>query len=160
MSELDFFSAAAQLGDIKHLDVAAMELLYRVEMSGDVFYDKLASAIGNDEVAVLLRRNGREEVGHARRIRKAIDLKAGPSYVAPPELEQLYEVPLPRTIDPGLFEAIVAAELAGDAGYQGWAKSEPDEEIKRLLLLNGREETIHGDRVREAIAILATATNA
>ena len=50
--------------------------------------------------------------------------------------------------------AIVQAELNGDAGYQAWADAEPDEEIKRLLLLNGREETIHGNRVREAIELL------
>ena len=56
-----------------------------------------------------------------------------------------------------LFPAIVKAELDGDAGYQRWADREADPEVERLLRLNGREETIHGNRVAEALAILEAA---
>jgi hypothetical protein len=56
-----------------------------------------------------------------------------------------------------LFPAIVKAELAGDAGYQRWAELEPDPEVARLLRLNGREETIHGERVAKALEILSAA---
>ena len=158
MSEQDFFSASVQLFSITHLDVRAMELLYRVEMSGDHFYQQLAATMTNPRVAELLQRNGREETGHARRIRKAVALKQ-PDYVEPPELSQLFTVSLPDTIDAALFEAIVSAELQGDAGYQAWADNEPDPEIKTLLLRNGREETIHGERVREAIALMHADAN-
>ena len=153
MSDQDFFQATAQLFSVTHLDVPAMELLYRVEMSGDAFYQQLADKMTNENVAELLRRNGREETGHARRIRKAIDLKQ-PGYVEPAELSEPFVVSLPDTIDARLFEAIVSAEIQGDAGYQAWADNEPDPEIKTLLMRNGREETIHGARVREAIALL------
>jgi hypothetical protein len=54
---------------------------------------------------------------------------------------------------------IVQGERDGDAGYQRWADNEPDPEVARLLRLNGREETIHGERV-EVIAILEQAAGA
>jgi hypothetical protein len=54
----------------------------------------------------------------------------------------------------------VQGERDGDAGYQRWADNEPDPEVARLLRLNGREETIHGERVSEVIAILERAAGA
>ena len=48
-----------------------------------------------------------------------------------------------------------AAEKVRDAGYQRWADRETDPEVQRLLRLNGREETTHGERVREVMALLA-----
>ena len=61
---------------------------------------------------------------------------------------------LPDTIDHAMLPFIVAGEQAGDAGYQEWADNEPDPEVARLLRLNGREETLHGERVTQVIAIL------
>ena len=49
---------------------------------------------------------------------------------------------------------IVVGMHSGDAGYQRWADAEPDPEVLRLLRLNGREEAIHAERVRQALAIL------
>ena len=60
----------------------------------------------------------------------------------------------PDTIDAAMLPMIVQGERAGDAGYQQWADNEPDAEVARLLRLNGREETLHGERVTEAMAIL------
>ena len=77
MSEHDFLSANAALGATEVLDVEAMQLLFKVECSGEDFYKCLADRVGNAEAADLLRRNGREEMGHARRIRRAIALKLG-----------------------------------------------------------------------------------
>ena len=73
----DFFSAAASLGKVDTLDVATMELLIKVENSGEDFYNLLADRVGNEEAGELLRRNGREEMGHARRIQRAIAIKTG-----------------------------------------------------------------------------------
>ena len=56
-----------------------------------------------------------------------------------------------------LFPAIIKAEMDGDAGYQRWADGEPDPEVARLLRLNGREETKHGERAARALAILEAA---
>jgi hypothetical protein len=63
-------------------------------------------------------------------------------------------VPLPDVIDAALFPVIVQAEIDGDAGYQRWADREPDPEVARLLRLNGKEETGHGERVKQVMAIL------
>jgi rubrerythrin len=153
----DFFSAAASLGQVETLDVATMELLIKVENSGEDFYNLLADRIGNEEAGELLRRNGREEVGHARRISRAIALKLGTDYEPSPELLERFEVPLPEVVGLELFPLIVKAELDGDAGYQRWADNEPDPEVARLLRRNGREETKHGERAQAALAILEAA---
>jgi rubrerythrin len=151
---MDFFSASLHLAEVERLDVPDMELLVRLENSGVAFYDMLADRIGDDEAAVLLRRNGREEAGHARRVLRALELKAGEGYEAPAELSEPLEVNLPDPIDPAVFPLIVAGEIDGDAGYQGWADHEDDSEVARLLRLNGREETTHAERLREVMAIL------
>ncbi len=70
----DFFAAVAALGAVEQLDVEALRLLYRIECSGEDFYNLLADRIGNADAAELLRRNGREERGHAERVREVIAL--------------------------------------------------------------------------------------
>jgi rubrerythrin len=155
--DLDFFSASARLNACTELDVSAMELLYRLECSGEDFYNALAERIGNEEAADLLRENGREELGHARRVQRAIAIKLGQDYEPPAEVEQRFAIPLPDTIPLDIFPAIVQAELDGDAGYQQWADHESDPEVARLLRLNGREETKHGERVQQALAIVEAA---
>jgi Rubrerythrin len=156
-NDLDFFSASAQLAACKELDIPAMELLYRLEISGDDFYQALADRIGNDEAGDLLRKNGREELGHARRVQRAIGIKLGTDYEPSAEIRTPFAIPLPKTIGLDLFPAIVKAEMDGDAGYQYWADRESDPEVARLLRLNGREETGHGERVAQALSILEAA---
>jgi rubrerythrin len=155
----DFASAAQALANVEQLDVAAMELLYTLECSGEDFYNLLAERIGNPEAAELFRRNGREEFGHARRIARAIGIKLGCDYEPSAEMQERYPVHLPATIDAAMLPGIVAGEQAGDAGYQAWADHEPDPDVARLLRLNGREETLHGERVTQAIAILDSASD-
>ncbi len=150
----DFFSAATALGGIETLDVNAMRLLFRVERSGEAFYDGVAARIGDARAAELLRKNGREERGHSERVRRAIAIKLGGTFEPSGEDLAPYAIPLPDEIPLALLPQIVQAELDGDAGYQRWADRETDPEVQRLLRLNGREETVHGERVREVIAIL------
>ena len=154
----DFFSAVAALNTIEELDVDALRLLYRVECSGEDFYNQLADRIGDAGAADLLRRNGREERGHAERVRRVIGIKLGRPYEPTEEDRARYAIPLPDKIGPELLPLIVRGELDGDAGYQRWADRESDAEAQRLLRLNGREETTHGERVREVIALLAGGT--
>jgi hypothetical protein len=152
---LDFYSANGALAGIDVLDVDAMRLIYRLEVAGDAFYRGLADRIENEEAAELLRRNGREELGHAERIRLAIALRLGiESYE--PEGDDLVPlgVPLPDRVSPRFLPVIVQGELDGDAGYQRWADSETDPAVARLLRQNGREETQHGKRVQQVMAIL------
>ena len=156
--ELDFASASQTLAQLDSLDVPAMELMYKLECSGEDFYNLLADRIDNDDAAELFRRNAKEELGHARRIARAIAIKQGSEFEPTPELQERYEITLPDTIDVAMLPHIVAGEQAGDAGYQGWADNESDPDVARLLRLNGREETLHGERVNQAIAILEAAS--
>lgn len=153
--ELDFYSANGALAGVEVLDVDAMRLMYRLELSGEDFYNGLADRIGNDEAAELLRRNGREEAGHAERIRQAIAIRLGVDDYQP-EGDDLvrFAAPLPDTISPRFLPVIVQAELDGDAGYQRWADNESDPAVARLLRQNGREETQHGRRVEQVIELL------
>jgi rubrerythrin len=153
----DFFSASVELAGLDQLDVPALELLFKLECSGEDFYNALADRIGDDRAAALLRKNGREELGHARRVQRAIEIKV-PGYEPSGEVMERFSIPLPDTISPDLLPVIVQAEIDGDAGYQRWADHESDPDVARLLRLNGREETLHGERVSEAIAILQGAS--
>jgi rubrerythrin len=154
VSEHDFFSANAALAQVERLDVEAMQLLFRVECSGEDFYNDLADRVGDERAADLLRRNGREELGHARRIQRALAIKLGQPYEPTSEMLDRFAIPLPDEVGLDLFPIIIDAEVKGDAGYQRWADLEPDAEVARLLRLNGREETIHSQRATEALAIL------
>jgi rubrerythrin len=154
VSEHDFFSANAALAATDELDVEAMRLLYRVEVSGEDFYNRLADRVGHDDAATLLRRNGREEMGHARRIHRALSLKLGEPFEPTAEMSTCFEIPLPDQVGVDLFPIIIEAEVQGDAGYQRWADREDDPEIAKLLRRNGREETVHAQRATEALALL------
>lgn len=154
---MDFFAASAAVAQAKEMDVPTMELVFRLEQSGEDFYNALADRVGNEEAAALLRKNGREEVGHARRLQRAISIKLGEEWVPSPEALTRFAIPLPDEISIDIFPVIVQAEIDGDAGYQRWADREADPEVARLLRLNGREETIHGERVAQALEILQAA---
>lgn len=154
MNQQDFQTAAQTLAELDHLDVEGLRLLYLLEVNGEHFYEQLADRVDNQAVADLLRRNGREERGHARRIGRALSLKLGAEFQPGDDLEQRYDIPLPPSVGPDLLAAIVQGELDGDASYQKWAGAEPDPEVARLLRLNGREETMHGRRIEQAIALM------
>ncbi|MCU1345921.1 MAG: hypothetical protein JWL70_2187 [Acidimicrobiia bacterium] len=155
--QADSGSAFAAIEALDHLDVDALKVLFRVENSGEDFYLQLAERIDNEQAAELLRRNGREEAGHARRIARAIGHKLGTDFEPTPDMLVRFPVSVPDKISPRLLPRLVAGELEGDAGYQRWADNEPDPEVARLLRLNGREETMHGERVKEVLAILEAA---
>jgi rubrerythrin len=157
MEQDDFFAAVAALGGIEELDVANLRLLYRIECSGEDFYNQLADRIGDDRAADLLRRNGREERAHAERVRRVLGIKLGHPYQPTAEDQARYVIPLPPSIDASLLPLIVQGELAGDADYHRWAERESDPEAQRLLRQNGREETTHGERVQQVIALLTGA---
>jgi rubrerythrin len=147
----------SDLSELEQLNVDAMRALYKIEMSGKAFYDALAERIGNDEVAVLLRRNGREEAGHARRLGRAIALKLGTDFEPTPDMVERAEVRLPEAMGANYLPSLVQLELDGEPGYRRWADHEPDPAVARLLLLNGREEALHAERVKAAMAILGIA---
>jgi rubrerythrin len=155
MAAQNFYEANTALFGKERLEVEDLELMYRLEMTGEEFYYRLADRVGNAEAAELLRRNGVEEKAHARRLAKALSIKLGREWQPTPEQAELMDIPLPDRIDAKMFLGIVKGELGGDAGYQKWADAEPDEEVQKLLRLNGREETIHAGRAQQVYDLLA-----
>jgi rubrerythrin len=143
-----------ELAELDQLDTDALRSLFTIELGGEDFYNALAERATNAEAAELLRRNGREEAGHARRIARAIAIKLGTDFEPTPDMLERRAVRVPDELDAALLRALVQGERDGDAGYQRWADHEPDPDVARLLRLNGREETIHGGRVEQAIALL------
>jgi rubrerythrin len=143
-----------ELAELDQLDTDALRSLFTIELGGEDFYNALAERATNAEAAELLRRNGREEAGHARRIARAIAIKLGTDFEPTPDMLERRAVRVPDELDAALLRALVQGERDGDAGYQRWADHEPDPDVARLLRLNGREETIHGGRVEQAIVLL------
>ena len=143
-----------ELGELESLDVDALRSMFTLELAGEQFYNALAERVGNEQAAELLRRNGREEAGHARRIERAIAIKLGHPFTPTSDMLERPQVQLPEHVGAELLGVIVQAEFDGDAGYQRWADNEDLPEVERLLRLNGREESIHGRRVEQAIALL------
>lgn len=158
MSELpDFFTANLEVAAATELDVDTMWKVFRLERTGHEFYEQLAVRIDHPGAQELLRRNGKEELAHARRILKAISLTLGAEIEPTEEQLELHSVPLPDTVDAALLGLVVAGERNADAGYQAWADQVDDPEVAKLLRLNGREETIHSERVDQAIALMTAA---
>lgn len=154
VTTMDFATAAASLNELESLGLDDLRLMYRVERAGEEFYERLASGIDNDEAAALLRANGREERKHAERIARMISIKLGHDFVPTAEELEPLAVQLPDPVPVEMLPFIVQGEVAGDAGYQRWADAEPDPEVQRLLRLNGREETIHSERVSAVLELL------
>jgi len=143
-----------ELGQLDSLDVDALRSMFALELTGEQFYNALADRVDNEQAAELLRRNGREEAGHARRIERALAIKLGHPFTPTADLLEPAAMQLPERVGADLLRVIVQAEFDGDAGYQRWADNEALPEVERLLRLNGREETIHGRRVEQAIALM------
>jgi len=144
----DFMAALAHLDTIDRLGVNEMKLLVLLEISGESLYQKLASLAPQGEATELLLTNGREEVAHAHRLKRAIEISTGEPFEVPSLDENPYAEPPSFTeLTPELLAGFVACEKNGDAGYQKWADNEPNAEIAELLRQNGREETRHGERV-------------
>ena len=94
----EFLSTALELAALERLDVAALELLYQLECSGEDFYNTIADRVRDDDAATLLRRNAREEMGHARRVGRAIAIKQGAPFQPSPELLERLAIDLPDPI--------------------------------------------------------------
>lgn len=147
-------SSSGNLNDRETLDEDALRKMFNTELSGEDFYNALADRIDNVEAAKLLRNNGKEEAGHARRLLRALSLKLGYEVDPTPEMLIPMTIQLPDSISPALLSTMLDAEIQGDLSYQRWAENEPDPQVARLLRLNGREESLHAQRVEQVIALI------
>ena len=151
----DFASAFARLAGLSQLTVEDMKLMILLETAGEPLYGALAAGVDNEEAKALLLQNGREETAHAHRLKKAIEILTGELYEIPALSENPYAEPAPMgEVSTQMLQGLVQGEQGGDALYQTYARNESNPEVAELLLQNGREETRHGERVEQVIALL------
>lgn len=115
-------SPSGGLPESDTLDEDALRTMIATEFSGDGFYNALADRMDNAEAAKLLRNNGREEAGHARRLLRALSPKVGHDVHPTPEMLTPTAIQLPDSISPRLLSTIRGAEIEGDLSYQRWAE--------------------------------------
>ncbi len=152
----DFGAAFGRLLALDKLGVEDMMLMILLETAGEPLYFGLAVGLASEEARKLLRQNGREETAHAHRLKKAIEILTGEPYTIPTLDENPYgKPPAMGAVTPELLRGLVQAEFGGDQLYQTYAANEPNAEVAALLLQNGREETRHGQRVEQAIALIS-----
>lgn len=152
----DFGAAISLLGQRERLDVEDMKLMILLETAGDPLYQKLASLVEHPEAKALLEQNGREETAHAHRLKNAIEILTGEPYEIPSLEQNPYaEAPPFTEVNAALLAGVQAGENAGDDMYQRYADHEPNEKVAELLRQNGREETRHGERVSQVIALIS-----
>lgn len=151
----DFMAALAHLETMDKLGLDEMKLMVLLEMSGEPLYEKLASLAPPGEATDLLLKNAVEERAHAHRLKRAIEIATRETFTIPSLAENPYaEPPAFTELTQELLAGFVAGEKNGDAGYQRWADNEPNPEIAKLLRQNGREETVHGERVARVAKII------
>ena len=151
----DFGAAFGKLLALQKLSVEDMKLMILLETAGEPLYFGLAEGVASEEARQLLRQNGREETAHAHRLKKAIEILTGEPYTIPTLDENPYgKPPAMGAVSAEMLRGLIQAEFGGDKLYQTYAANEPNSEVAALLLQNGREETRHGQRVEQAIALL------
>ena len=141
------FGSTVSIDDLKILALA--------EAIGLELYVGMAEGTDNAEVRKLLLENGREELAHAHRVSKAIEILTGEPFPIPPIEEnpiytQLPVMPLTREA----LEKLAQAEFSGEKLYDIVAASFDNAEAKALFAQNGKEEIGHGHRLSRAAELL------
>jgi rubrerythrin len=136
--------------------VDQLKMMVLLEASGLGAYGDLAAGAGHEGVAALLNANGREELAHAHRVKKAIEALTGEVYEIPGLDENPYYAKAEGVrVTRAMLDGIAAAEFGGETLYETWADNVGNAEAARLFRLNGREEAQHAARCQQAAALLA-----
>jgi rubrerythrin len=147
--------AFARLNSTASPTIDDLKVMVYIEASGQSAYFDLARGAPNDEIRGLMEANGREEMAHAHRVARVIKLISGEDFAVPKAEDNCYVAPSPaRTVDRRLLESLVGAEDNGCTLYETWASHIGHAEAEPLLRLNAREESRHGERMAQAIALL------
>lgn len=148
--------ALAYIGKLaKGATIDDLKILALVEAVGQKLYEDIASRAQHPEVKKALLANGREELGHAHRVSKAIEILTGEPFPIP----EIGENPLftginPMPVTKAAFEGLVKGELSGGNLYDGIASGFDNPEVVALLKQNGKEEVQHGQRVQQIIDLI------
>jgi rubrerythrin len=132
-----------------------LKLLLLLEAAGKSAYAAMARGTSNDAVRRILEQNGREEVGHAFRLRQVISIVHGSDFPLPGDESNPFCLG-PDVVQPVTRESLAFmadGEFAGGDFYDVWAGGIGMEKAAKLLRQNGLEERRHGERMREATAL-------
>jgi len=148
--------AFAWLGKLANgATVDDLKILALVEAIGLRLYEEIAERAEHPEVKKLLLANGREELAHAHRVSKAIEILTGKPFPIPAiDQNPLYTGITPMPVTRAAFEGLVKAEFSGGNLYDGVASSFDNPEVVALFKQNGKEEVQHGHRVQQAMEFL------
>jgi len=147
--------AYAKLVNVETPTIDDLKLMVLLEAAGQGLYGGLADAAPNEAAKALLERNGREELAHAHRVSRVIEHLWGERVPVPaPEDNPLYERPQITALSRDELEGLMQAEMGGEALYDTWARNLKDDVAAKLLRQNGVEETRHGERMKEVLALL------
>lgn len=146
--------AFALLAQKAKLEVEELHVLALVEASGSATYSAIANTSDNEEIQSLLKKNGREEVGHAHRIMKALTLLTGDEYELPSDEENplVSSAPAPA-LSIELLKMFIQAEYSGEPMYNRWADNEPNAEVAKIYRLIGGDEVRHANRLEQVLEI-------
>lgn len=148
--------AFAWLGKLMNgATVDDLKILALVEAIGLRLYEEIAERAPHPEVKKLLLANGREELAHAHRVSKAIEILTGKPFPIPAiDQNPLYTGISPMPVTKAAFEGLIKAEFSGNNLYDGVASSFDNPEVVALFKQNGKEETGHAQRLQQAIEFL------
>jgi rubrerythrin len=148
-------AAFAYIGTIDRPSVDDLKLMVCLEASGLSFYKALAAGAPSKAIGDLLAANGREEMAHARRLQKAIEILSGETFQIPsPDANPYDTAPATLPVDEALLDNMAKGEFGGELMYEGWATKIGNDEVAKLLRQNGKEERRHGERAQQAKALL------
>lgn len=148
-------AAFAYIGTIDRPSVDDLKLMVCLEASGLSFYKALAAGAPSKAIGDLLAANGREEMAHARRLQKAIEILSGETFDIPaPDANPYDTAPATLPVDEALLDNMAKGEFGGELMYEGWAAKIGNDEVAKLLRQNGKEERRHGERAQQAKALL------
>ena len=151
----DAGAAFARINAVANPSLDDLKTMVYLEASGQVFYGALAKVAPNEAVRRILEANGREELAHAHRVAKAVKLLSGEAFGVPAAAENPYaQGPFNAKADRAMFERLAQGEEEGASLYETWASHAADRQVAQLLLQNAKEEARHGERAKEALALL------
>ena len=133
-----------------------LKMLALIEAAGKSSYEAKVRGAPNDAVRNILARNGREEMGHAVRLQRALKLMYGEDFTIPSDAENPFATPSDAidAVNAEILEKTAQGEIMGGDFYDSWAGNVAHEQAAQLLRQNGVEERRHADRLREAARLL------
>ena len=148
--------AFAHINSLKSPTVDDLKVMVLLEAAGQELYYQMSGGTEHPDLLAILAQHGREEMGHAYRVAKAIKAISGEDYAPPAAADNPYlSGPIPTApMTAEALRGLAQGEFAGEVLYEVWASNSESAEAARLFRQNGGEERDHGNRLLEAAALL------